>query len=81
MSEVKGDSVLNGVIASLKSKFNLSDAYIALLRKDLEDISDQSKDEQARTVKQVEDEIRSSVTALTSHHVLLVPLVSSCLCH
>ena len=61
MSEVRGDQVLNTVIASLKSKFSLSDAYIALLKKDLEDISDQNKDEQARTIKQVEDEIRSSV--------------------
>ena len=69
MSEVKGDGLLKGVLASLQAKFSLSDAYLALLRKDLEDIADQNKDEQARTIKQVEEEISGSVSSTPPTHL------------
>ena len=66
MSEIKGDPILRDVLTSLQSRFQLSDAYLSLLRKDLEDLADQGKEEQQRTIRQVEEEIRTSVS--TAHH-------------
>jgi len=60
MSDSRSEGILKEFFAHLQSRFQLSDAYLQLLRKDLEDIADQSKEERERTVKQLEEEIANS---------------------
>ncbi len=56
----KEDRILKQALDGLKTKFNLSAAYLQLLSKDLEDLADQSADQRSRTIAEVERDIQSS---------------------
>ena len=59
------EKLMKELFSQLQSKYHLSDAYLSLIRKDLEDLADQSKDERDATFKQLEAEIKSSEYDIT----------------
>jgi serine/threonine-protein kinase 24/25/MST4 len=56
----KEERIVKEALDGLKAKFNLSDAYLKLLAKDLEDLPDQPSDMRARIIADIEKDVQNS---------------------
>lgn len=62
------DALIKETLANLRAKYNLSDAYINLVSKDLEDLHEQPRDMQQQTIRALEKDIENSVSLTFTHN-------------